>query len=120
VLALDGDLGTGKTQLVKGFARGLGLKDRVHSPTFSLVNIYVGGRLPIYHLDLYRLNTPEQIIGAGLSDYLAGSDGVTIVEWAEKWFGKEVPLPRSGLFRRVKLEAAGESQRRIEYDDISP
>ena len=70
VIGLSGDLGAGKTQLVKGLARGLGITARVHSPTFALVNIYAGGRLPLFHLDLYRLETPEQIIAAGLEEYL--------------------------------------------------
>src|SRR5262245_24403162 len=86
VLGLTGDLGTGKTQLVKGLARGLGISQRVHSPTFALVNIYTGGRLTLFHLDLYRLETREQILGAGLEEYLS-PDGVSVIEWAERWFG---------------------------------
>jgi tRNA threonylcarbamoyladenosine biosynthesis protein TsaE len=70
VLALCGELGAGKTQLVKGFARGLGIDSRVTSPTFALVNSYTGGRLPLFHLDLYRLATREQILAAGLDEYL--------------------------------------------------
>ena len=83
VIALSGDLGAGKTQLVKGLARGLGIAARVHSPTFTLVNEYGGGRLRLFHLDLYRLETPAQILSAGLEDYLQ-PDGVTVVEWAER------------------------------------
>src|SRR3954451_5846934 len=70
VIGLSGDLGAGKTELVKGIARGLGVTDCVHSPTFSLVNTYSGGRLPLHHLDLYRLDTVEQILAAGLEEYL--------------------------------------------------
>ena len=84
VIGLSGDLGAGKTQLVKGLARGLGITARVHSPTFALVNIYSGGRLTLFHLDLYRLETREQIIAAGLEEYLQ-PDGVTVIEWAERW-----------------------------------
>ena len=69
VIGLRGELGAGKTQLVKGLARGLGSKAWVHSPTFALVNIYTGGRLTLFHLDLYRLDTPEQILAAGLEEY---------------------------------------------------
>ncbi|MBI3879239.1 MAG: tRNA (adenosine(37)-N6)-threonylcarbamoyltransferase complex ATPase subunit type 1 TsaE, partial [Verrucomicrobia bacterium] len=70
VIALSGDLGAGKTQLVRGLARGLGCVARVHSPTFTLLNQYEGGRLPLFHLDLYRLNSPAEIIAAGLESYL--------------------------------------------------
>src|SRR5258706_7410368 len=66
VLALSGDLGAGKTQLVKGIARGLGVTARVHSPTFTLVNEYGGGRLRLFHLDLYPLETPAQGFSAGI------------------------------------------------------
>jgi tRNA threonylcarbamoyladenosine biosynthesis protein TsaE len=84
VIGLCGDLGAGKTQLVKGLARGLGIQARVHSPTFTLVNIYTGGRLTLFHLDLYRLETREQIEAAGLDDYLS-PEGVSVIEWAERW-----------------------------------
>jgi tRNA threonylcarbamoyladenosine biosynthesis protein TsaE len=98
VIGLSGDLGTGKTQFVKGFARGLGFTGRVSSPTFALVNIYEGGRLTLFHLDLYRLDTPDQIISAGLEEYLQPR-GVTVIEWAERWFGTQftVQSPRSAL-----------------------
>src|SRR6266516_5333604 len=93
VIGLCGDLGAGKTQLVKGLARGLGITARVHSPTFPLVNIYSGGRLTLFHLDLYRLDTREQIIAAGLEEYLSPA-GVTVIEWAERWFG-DLQSPKS-------------------------
>ena len=86
VIGLSGDLGAGKTQLVKGLARGLGITARVHSPTFTLVNTYAGGRLTLFHLDLYRLEMPEQIAAAGLEEYLKPA-GITVIEWAERWFG---------------------------------
>jgi len=70
VVALTGDLGAGKTQFVKGLARGLGISGRVHSPTFTLVNEYGVGRLKLFHLDLYRLETAEQILSACIEDYL--------------------------------------------------
>ncbi|HWX21249.1 MAG TPA: tRNA (adenosine(37)-N6)-threonylcarbamoyltransferase complex ATPase subunit type 1 TsaE [Candidatus Binatia bacterium] len=90
VIGLCGDLGAGKTQFVKGLARGLGITARVHSPTFTLVNVYAGGRLTLFHLDLYRLETPEQILAAGLEEYLR-PDGITVIEWAERWFDFQSP-----------------------------
>ena len=130
VIALHGDLGAGKTQLVKGLARGLGVLEQVHSPTFALVNEYAGGRLPLYHLDLYRLETRIQVIGAGLESYLFEPDGVAVVEWAERWFGQPPPaLPpqpapptlapaTTGFLRRVWMETLTDSERRITYEDF--
>ena len=68
---------------MKGLARGLGVTARVHSPTFTLVNEYAGGRLRLFHLDLYRLETRGQILAAGLEEYLQ-PDGVAVIEWAER------------------------------------
>jgi tRNA threonylcarbamoyladenosine biosynthesis protein TsaE len=116
VIGLSGDLGAGKTQLVKGLARGLGIAERVHSPTFALVNLYAGGRLALSHLDLYRLGTPAQIAAAGLEDCLPPS-GVTVIEWAEKWFKEGIPRDRAP-FRWVRIETISETERRIIYEDI--
>jgi len=125
VIGLSGELGAGKTQLVKGLAHGLGITARVHSPTFTLVNEYAGGRLLLFHLDLYRLETPAQILAAGLEDYLQ-PDGVAVIEWAERWFGTEPPtsnlqLPTSKVqtcVRHVQIEVLNENERRIEYEDF--
>jgi tRNA threonylcarbamoyladenosine biosynthesis protein TsaE len=145
VIGLSGDLGAGKTQLVKGLARGLGIVARVQSPTFALVNVYPGGRLSLFHLDLYRLDTPEQIAAAGLEEYLRPA-GVAVIEWAERLFPvrsaecgvgsgesgepREAAAPflttaaRSPVldpqfpFRRVHLQVLNETQRRISYEDI--
>jgi tRNA threonylcarbamoyladenosine biosynthesis protein TsaE len=128
VIGLSGDLGAGKTQLVRGLARGLGISTRVHSPTFTLVNVYEGGRLTLFHLDLYRLETRAQIVAAGLEEYLS-PEGVSVIEWAERWFGEvpgdkcqesdarcQVPgLPT--IHRRVKIETLSEADRRIAYED---
>jgi tRNA threonylcarbamoyladenosine biosynthesis protein TsaE len=124
VIALSGDLGAGKTQLVKGIARGLGISARVHSPSFTLVNVYSGGRLTLFHLDLYRLETKDQILSAGIEEYLK-PDGVAVIEWAERWFGDElkhstfnIQHSTSNLFRKVSMETISETERRISYEDF--
>jgi len=117
VVALSGELGAGKTQLVKGLARGLGIAARVHSPTFTLVNEYGGGRLRLLHLDLYRLETREQILSAGLEEFLS-PDGVTAIEWAEKLEDGRWKMEAGKNFVRVKIEIVGESERRIDYDNF--
>jgi len=113
VIALSGDLGAGKTQFVRGLARGLGISGRVHSPTFTLVNEYGGGRLKLFHLDLYRLETAEQILSAGIEEYLR-PDGVSVVEWAERLESFKFQV---SSFKNVKVEIISESERKIIYDD---
>ncbi len=82
VVAYTGDLGAGKTAFTRGLARGLGVPDRVTSPTFTIVNEYEGGRLPLFHFDLYRMESPEELFDIGWEDYLARG-GVCAVEWSE-------------------------------------
>lgn len=121
VIGLTGDLGAGKTQLIKGFARGLGIVNRIQSPTFALVNEHHEGRLPLAHIDLYRLETPEQIVGAGLEEYFHPNAGVTVVEWCEHWppfRNPSTPARARGLFRRVRIEQTSDSGRLITYDDF--
>ena len=121
VIGLTGDLGAGKTQLVKGIARGLGITARVQSPTFALVNEYREGRLPLAHLDLYRLDTTEQIIGAGLEDYFTSPSGVTVIEWCERWpeFNLQPAIRnRQSPLRLVRLKQTGETERRISHEDF--
>jgi tRNA threonylcarbamoyladenosine biosynthesis protein TsaE len=113
VIALSGELGAGKTQLVKGLARGLGIAARVHSPTFTLVNEYDGGRLRLFHLDLYRLESRGQILSAGLEEFLQ-PDGVTVIEWAERIANEELRMTN---LRKMKIEIVGETERKIVYDD---
>jgi tRNA threonylcarbamoyladenosine biosynthesis protein TsaE len=113
VIALTSDLGAGKTQLVKGIARGLGITSRVHSPTFTLVNVYSGGRLTLFHLDLYRLETREQILSAGIEEYL-NPDGVAVIEWAERILNDEFQITNC---RKVNIEILSETERRITYED---
>ena len=120
IIGLSGDLGAGKTQLVKGLARGLGITARIQSPTFALVNEYSDGRLPLAHLDLYRLDTPEQIHGAGLDEYFRSPPGVVVVEWCERWpdFNPQLPIAhRPSRFRLVHIEPINDTSRRIAYED---
>jgi tRNA threonylcarbamoyladenosine biosynthesis protein TsaE len=107
VLALVGGLGAGKTRLAKGLARGAGYSGEVTSPTFALVHEYRGGRLPLFHFDLYRLKSADELLAIGWDEFLDGP-GILIVEWADlfpellppetRWLRFEV-LPEGG--RRV-------------------
>ena len=117
VIALAGDLGAGKTQFVRGVARGLGCAGRVHSPTFTLVNEYGGGRLKCFHLDLYRLETPEQIFSAGIEEYLT-PDGVSVIEWAERLKAASGERQAEIKMVEVKIEITSETERKIIYDDL--
>ena len=81
-MAFTGDLGAGKTAFTRGIARGLGIGDRVTSPTFAIVNEYEGGRLPLFHFDMYRLTSSDELFDIGWEDYLARG-GVCAVEWSE-------------------------------------
>jgi len=114
VIALSGELGAGKTQLVKGVARGLGIGARVHSPTFTLVNEYGGGRLRLFHLDLYRLESREQILSAGLEDFFQ-PDGVAVIEWAERIYDLRFTIYD---LKKVQIEIVGETERKIIYDNF--
>jgi tRNA threonylcarbamoyladenosine biosynthesis protein TsaE len=118
VIGLSGDLGAGKTQLVKGIARGLGSPVRVHSPTFALLNEYRNGRLPLFHIDLYRLNTRDEVIGSGLEEYLIEPCGITVVEWIERWLPLEQCRTSKGITRFVCVETLSETERRISYEDF--
>ena len=82
VIAFTGDLGAGKTAFVRGLARGLGVRERVTSPTFTIVNEYEGGRLPLFHFDMYRLGSADELFDIGWEDYL-DRGGVCAVEWSE-------------------------------------
>lgn len=118
VFLLCGGLGVGKTCLVQGIARGLGIRDYVASPSFVLVR-ELSGRLPLYHIDFYRLDHLEEIAELGLDDYLYGK-GVSAVEWAEKGLSL---LPEehlsieigflSGKERRLKLKPHGQRYRQL-------
>lgn len=82
VYTLNGDLGVGKTVFTQGFAEGLGIDDVVCSPTFTIVQIYEEGRIPLYHFDVYRIGDSSEMEETGFDDYISG-DGVCLIEWAE-------------------------------------
>ena len=82
VLALIGDLGTGKTALTRYIAKGLGIDERITSPTFTIVKEYTEGRLPLYHFDVYRVSDEDELFNIGIEEYFFGS-GICIVEWAD-------------------------------------
>lgn len=105
VILLSGELGAGKTVFAKGLAGGLGVEDtsRVCSPSYTLVNVYKG-RVPVFHIDLYRLEKESEILDLGWDDYLG--EGVVIIEWAEK-----LPFPVDGI--RVAIEPGPDDTRTI-------
>ena len=113
VLALYGDLGAGKTCLVQGLAAGLGVTAPIRSPTFILIAEHAG-RLPLYHVDLYRTESLEEIRALGLEDLLGG-DGVTVIEWGDK---AEALLPIGSI--RVRIDGVGDDPREIHVEGLSP
>ncbi len=110
IILLHGDLGAGKTHFVKGLARGLKNKSQVTSPTFTIMNAYEGGRLPVYHFDMYRLSSAEEAIEAGLEEYfdIKSLDGVSVVEWSEN-----VPGLIKGNVIDITIEKAEDENKRI-------
>ena len=118
VIAYQGDLGAGKTAFTRGLARGLGCRETVTSPTYTIVNEYLGGRLPLFHFDMYRLTSSDDLWDIGWEDYL-DRQGVCAVEWSEN-----VPEAMTGALT-VRIEKLGDTVRRItidggaEYADLS-
>ena len=113
VVALYGDLGAGKTAFGRGMARGLGIDARVSSPTFTIVNEYLGAR-ELYHFDMYRLASSEELFGIGWEDYLSRG-GVCAVEWSEN-----VPDAFEGDEVTVRIEKTGDSERLITIGEGRP
>ena len=109
VLLLEGDLGAGKSELTRGIAKGLGVTETVTSPSFTILNVYEGGRLRMYHFDWYRLQGAGEIWEAGLDEYL-GQDGVTLIEWAER-----APECVPERFLRVHFEKGEGDVRHISF-----
>ena len=110
VYCLDGDLGAGKTVFTQGFAAGLGIKEPVNSPTFTILQVYDEGRLPLYHFDVYRISDVEEMDEIGYEDYFYGA-GVCLIEWA-KLIREIVPHNAIWVFIQKDLEK-GMDYRRI-------
>lgn len=109
VLAITGELGSGKTTFVQGLAKGLGVEEFVNSPTFKIVN-ELEGRMPLYHLDFYRIESDDELIKLGIDHYLFGR-GVAVIEWADR-FPNFIP---EGAFR-IKMVSPSEITRKISID----
>lgn len=110
IICLDGDLGVGKTVFAKGFAEGLGIREPITSPTFTIMNIYDSGRLPLYHYDVYRIEDESEMDELGYEEYFFGS-GVTLVEWAS-----QIPacIPKNAMHIEIKKDPTkGDDYREI-------
>ena len=111
VFTLTGDLGVGKTVFTQGFAHGLGITEPVNSPTFTIVQVYEGGRLPFYHFDVYRIGDVEEMYEVGFDEYVMG-EGVSLIEWANLI---EEILPE----RRTEIIIEKDLQEGFEYRRIT-
>ncbi len=107
VVLLRGPLGAGKSELTRGIAEGLGVEETVTSPSFTILNVYESGRIPLYHFDWYRLESEEELYELGMDEYLGG-DGIAAVEWPE-----QCPDAVPERFLEIVLEPLGEEERRI-------
>ena len=111
VIALFGDLGAGKTTLTRGIAQGLGVEDDVHSPTFTLIHEH-RGKTPLYHVDLYRLASEEEVEDLGIEEYIYGG-GLTVIEWADRM---DAMLPPNRLDIELKMIGDTEREMRVQTD----
>ena len=107
VVAYRGNLGMGKTCFTRGLAKGLGFEGEVTSPTFALINEYIGGRLPLYHYDMYRISSWEELYSSGFFEYIE-EGGVVAAEWSENI---ENALPENTIY--IIIESTGEESRKI-------
>lgn len=107
VIALFGELGAGKTTLVQGIAKGLGISDHVTSPSFVLISEFKG-RIDLCHIDFYRMEDESQIEELGIDDYLSKENAISVIEWAEKMGGL---LPEDSI--KIKIEPISENERRF-------
>ena len=112
IIAYRGDLGAGKTAFTRGLARGLGVTERVTSPTYTIVNEYLGGKMPLFHFDMYRLGSEDELFDIGWDDYLERG-GVCAVEWSENVWGAmedAIVITISRLaedVRKIEIEGGG-------------
>ena len=112
VLLLEGDLGAGKSELTRGIAAGLGIDDPVPSPSFTILNVYESGRVPLYHFDWYRLREAEELYELGMDEYLGG-DGIAVVEWPSRCLEA---VPPTCLV--IRLAALDENTRDIRLQPV--
>ena len=105
VILLEGPLGAGKSELARGIARGLGVEETVTSPSFTILNVYTSGRIPLYHFDWYRLESEEELYELGMEEYLGG-DGVALVEWPGR-----CPDALPEKFMMIEILPEGENRR---------
>lgn len=113
IYCLSGDLGVGKTVFTQGFAEGMGIKENVNSPTFTIVQIYDDGAIPLYHFDVYRIGDVEEMDEIGYEDFFYG-EGVCLIEWAEivkeiipdsaKWIKIEKSLSLGNDYRKITIQ----------------
>lgn len=117
IIALDGDLGAGKTLFTQGLAAGLGITGPVNSPTFTILQIYDSGRIPLYHFDVYRIDDPYEMEEVGFDDYIFGN-GVSVIEWPERIaeLMEQIPDPYTEI-RITRDDAHGFDYRRIEITE---
>ena len=114
VITLSGDLGAGKTTFTQSLAKALGVNEPVTSPTFTLMNQYVGSKLKLYHFDMYRIDDIDEILEVGLTEYFSNSDAVCIIEWAENI---QKLLPKNLI--KIKINKLGEFEREFEFENVS-
>lgn len=110
IICLNGDLGVGKTVFTKGFAKGLGIKEHVVSPTFTIMQSYTDGKMPLYHFDVYRIDDISEMDEIGYEDCFYG-DGVTLIEWSEKI---EELIPAGAIYVTIKKNL----EKGFDYRDI--
>ena len=111
VILLEGPLGAGKSEMARGIAKGLGVRETVTSPSFTILNVYESGRLPLYHFDWYRLESSEELYELGMDEFLGG-DGIAVVEWPGRC---PDAVPEGAV--RIRMTAAGENERMIECEE---